>query len=378
MSLLYNLRNRIIHFLYKYCLKPVFFLRDPEDVHDGMTKAGSLLGRTWLGRSFTSVLFNYHNPLLEQNILGITFKNPVGLAAGFDKNAQLTDILPSVGFGFEEVGSITGEPCEGNPKPRLWRLKNSKGLVVYYGLKNDGAEVLSEKLKNKKFKFPVGISIAKTNCKATCDLNVGVADYVKVYKAFKDIGDYYTLNISCPNTYGGEPFIDGVSLNLLLHSIEELPKTKPVFIKLSPDLTQEQIDTILTVAGHHKVDGFIVSNLTKKRDNPNIKPGDTIPEKGGMSGKVVEDLSNKLIKYIYTKTHGTYIIIGCGGIMSAEDAYKKILLGASLLQMITGMIFEGPQVISEINRGLVALLKRDGYSSITEAVGKGIDLTPKI
>jgi dihydroorotate dehydrogenase len=364
-----GLRNGFIHFVYTKVLKPVFFLNDPEDVHDNMVKMGNNLGRHSIGRAITKAAFNYKNPMLEQKVLGISFKNPIGLAAGFDKNAQLTQILPSVGFGFEEVGSITGEPCKGNPKPRLWRLKESKGLVVYYGLKNDGCEVLSQRLCRRKFEFPLGISIAKTNSPDTCETDAGVADYVKAYTAFRNIGNYYTINVSCPNAFGGQPFTDALKLEKLLTAIDSLPKTKPIFIKISPDLSQIEIDAVLNVVKNHSIDGFVISNLTKNRENQNLKDKN-IPEVGGFSGKVVEDLANKMIKYVYSETKGKYVIIGCGGVFNAEDAFEKIKSGASLIQLVTGMIFEGPQVIGEINRGLVKILQKNGYKNISEAVGK--------
>jgi dihydroorotate dehydrogenase len=361
-------RNAVIHFLYKGVLKKFFFLQDPETVHDHMVRTGVFLGRHNITRIITRGLFGYQHDALHQTVCGIRFNNPIGLAAGFDKNAQLLDILPSVGFGYEEVGSITGEPCTGNAKPRLWRLKESGSLVVYYGLKNDGAEVLAHRLRRKQFRFPVGISIAKTNCEATCDLHVGVADYVKAYKAFTTIGDYFTINISCPNAFGGQPFTDPVSLEALLSEIDLLPKKKPVFIKFSPDLSKLEVDALLDVVARHKIDGFVISNLTKKRENDQIVDKD-IPEKGGMSGKVVQALSDEMISYVYQKTQGKYVIIGVGGIFTAEDAYTKIKNGASLVQLITGMIFEGPQIISDINRGLVKLLQQDGYTNISQAIG---------
>lgn len=353
----------MIKFLYKNFLKPVLFLFDPETAHDSMTFVGRFLGSNLLTRELTSLLFNYSNPALEQNILGIKFKNPIGLSAGFDKDALLTDILPSVGFGFAEVGSITGEQCSGNPKPRLWRLKNLKSLIVYFGLKNKGCVEIAARLKNKKFSIPIGTSIAKTNCADTVDTDKGIADYVKAFSAFSDIGAYFTINISCPNAYGGLPFTDAVKLDKLLVQTDKIPTKKPIFLKMSPDLTEKELDDILVVVKKHRVHGLISTNLTK-----NSK----IAEKGGLSGKLVLDLSNRQIEMIYKKTKGKYIIIGVGGVFSAEDAYKKIKLGANLVQLITGMIFEGPQVISEINQGLVKLLKQDGYKNISKAVGKDV------
>ncbi|OGI82047.1 hypothetical protein A3B93_02405 [Candidatus Nomurabacteria bacterium RIFCSPHIGHO2_02_FULL_42_24] len=178
---LISARNYLLGGFYKLILKPIFFKSDPEVVHNHMTSVGIFLGKYVITRKLTGFLFRYSNPILEQKILGINFKNPIGLSAGFDKNANLTNILPEVGFGFAELGSITGEYCDGNPKPRLWRLKKSKSLVVYYGLKNDGCKIISKRLQNKKFKIPIGISVAKTNCKETVETEKAIVDYFKAY-----------------------------------------------------------------------------------------------------------------------------------------------------------------------------------------------------
>ena len=362
------MRNKLIHFFYVKALKPIYFLRDPEEVHDAMTRIGEFLGKYALTRKITSLLFSFSHPMLEQNILGIHFPNPIGLAAGFDKDALLTDIIPSVGFGFAEVGSITGEPCEGNPKPRLWRLKKSRALVVYYGLKNEGCEKIASRLRSKNFKIPIGTSIAKTNSPSTIETEAGINDYLKAFRQLIDIGHYFTINISCPNAFGGEPFTEPDRLNRLLSIIDSVSAKKPIFLKISPDLNEEQVNAILRVCENHRIHGFICSNLTKNRNLSKIRD-QIIPEKGGISGKVTEELSNAQIRFIYRKTGNKYIIIGCGGIFSATDAYTKIKAGASLLQLITGMIFEGPQLISEINRGLVQLLKKDDFQNIQEARG---------
>lgn len=367
-------RNFILSFIYKYFLKVLFFKIPPESMHDSMVNFGSFLGKFTFTKKITSALFNYQNPMLKQKILGISFENPVGLSAGFDKDANLMDILPSAGFGFEEIGSVTAKPYPGNPGIRLFRLPNSRSLGVNYGLKSQGALKISRKLKNRKFKFPIGISIAKTNSTETVDEKKAIEDYVEGFKHFTKIGDasfsYFTLNISCPNTFGGQPFHNSKMLDNLLKQIDKIPTKKPIFIKFSPDLTDQEVDGIIKVCDKHRVHGFIMGNLTKNRKSKKIRDK-KLPEKGGLSGKVVEELSNNLIKYLYQKTKGGYVIIGCGGVFRAEDAYKKIKLGASLIQLITGMIYQGPQTISEINLGLVRLLKDDGYSSISEAVGSG-------
>ncbi len=363
-----TIRDSFNSLIYKRFLKPIFFMIDPESIHDRMTSFGIFLGNYKFTRKIISTAFYYENKKLNQQIAGIKFKSPVGLAAGFDKNAQLTKITPCLGFGFEEVGSITGEFCEGNPRPRLWRLKKSKGLVVYYGLKNDGAVEVSERIKKEKFEIPVGISIAKTNNKETVDFKKGIEDYVKAYKKFRNVGSYWTINISCPNTHGGEPFTDPKKLDLLLKNINKIRDKKPIFLKISPDISRKNIKRIIELSRKYKLAGFICTNLSKKRNLKQIFDKN-VPIKGGISGKVVEEKSNNLIRYIYKKTRGEFIIIGCGGIFSAEDAYKKIKSGANLVQLITGMIFEGPQVISQINYGLVKLLEKDNYKNISEAVG---------
>jgi dihydroorotate dehydrogenase len=356
---------------YRRLIKPILFLQDPEKVHDRTLKFAIFFGKVAPLRWFTRHIFCYSSPKLGQTIRGIQFSNPVGLAAGFDKNAQLTNIIPALGFGFIEVGSITAKANPGNAPPRLIRLKKSKAILVNYGLNNDGAIAISNRLRSKNFAIPVGTSIAKTNSKETRTDITGVADYAKGFKEFTDIGAYYTINVSCPNAYGGQPFHDGKRLDKLLKKLDRIKSNKPRFVKISPDLSHEEINDIIEVIKKHNVDGLICSNLTKKRDNPKILETD-VPEWGGISGKAVEELANDLIAYVYKRTKGKYVIIGCGGIFSAEDAYKKIRTGASLVQLITGMIYEGPQLAGQINRGLVKLLEDDGFSNISEAVATDI------
>lgn len=356
---------------YRRVLKPIFFRLDPEFIHDRMLASGELLGRFNATRRMTSGFFEYQHPMLEQDILGIHFKNPIGLAAGFDKNGRLSDILPSVGFGFEEIGSITGEPCKGNPKKRLWRLSEIKALVVNYGLPNEGVEKVVQRLSVKTFRFPIGISLAKTNCQECAVDEVGMRDYLKGMKVSAGVGDYYTINVSCPNAYGGQPFQDARSLDRLLSVLDTVETSKPVFIKLSADTRLQDVESIVEAAGRHHVNGFIIANLTKQYDKSGIaeelqKQGITT---GGISGKPTEVLSNALLSAFYRRCKSRYVLIGCGGVFTAEDAYRKIKCGASLVQLITGMIYEGPQSIGEMNKGLVQLLQRDGFKRISDAVG---------
>jgi dihydroorotate dehydrogenase subfamily 2 len=360
--------TRIISLLYRRTLKPLFFAFDAEDMHDRFTNIGALLGSTPLGRMATRIAFRYQHPALRTIVAGIRFENPVGLAAGFDKNARLTNILPDVGFGFEEVGSITGKPCAGNPRPRLWRIPSAEALRVYYGLVNDGADAISARMRGAVFRFPIGISAAKTNSPLTVEPEAAIADYCHVVEQFRGIGDYLTVNISCPNAFGGQPFTDPNLLERLLTRVDQLADLpdgkagKPVFLKLSPDLSEQQLDALLDVSARHRVDGFVCTNLTKD------------DQRGGISGKPVRHRSDAQIEHVYRKTNGQKAIIGVGGIFSAEDAYRKIRKGASLVQLITGMIYQGPQLIGDINRGLVRLLKRDGFTAISQAVGADVSM----
>lgn len=361
----YKLRDEITGFLYRWFLKPVFFLQSPELVHNRMVKFGGWLGGHAFAKTAVRLAFDFSHPALEQEVSGIKFKNPIGLSAGFDKDVFLTGILPDVGFGFEEAGSVTARPYSGNEGRWLYRLPKEQSLRVNYGLKNVGADIIHSRIAGKKFSFPLGISIAKTNSRETSDTDAGIADYFYSYKLFQDAGDYITVNISCPNTCEESPiFAEPQNLEMLLQKLFFIPKAKPVFIKLSPDLEENRLNKILELGNKYPVDGFVCTNLTK-----NNKFGHK--GQGGFSGKAVENLSNTMISKVYKYYQGKKIIIGCGGVFGAEDAYKKIRLGASLVQLITGMIYRGPQLIGEINQGLVKLLERDGYKNIGEAVGKG-------
>ena len=367
--------TKFIAWVYKNVGKRVFFAMDPEYVHDRMTNIGKILGSNSVTKALIKWVFRFDDKILEQTVCGLKFKNPVGLSAGFDKNAELHNIMNDVGFGFVEIGSVTLKPYDGNPKPRLYRLKKSQGIVVYYGLKNIGVEKIIPKLKNRKDKdLIVGVSVAKTNCKETATVDQGVEDYSGCLKKLKmaNVGDYYTINISCPNAFGGEPFVDTQSLEKLLAKLFMNKIDKPVLIKMPLDKQWSDFRELLLVIEKYPVSGVIIANLLKDRSAKEIV--DVIPEniKGGISGRPTWRRSNELINQTYKEFGKKLVIIGVGGIFSAEDAYEKIKCGATCVQLITGMIFEGPQLIGSINKGIVELLKKDGYSNISEAVGKGV------
>ena len=379
MSFIVGIRNFILKLLYKIT-RPIIFLMDPEDAHYSMKRIGIALGSTNVTKWLTSLLYDYNDDALKTTVDGVKYRNPIGLSAGFDKDGELTKIYPSLGFGLAELGSITGEICPGNPGKRLFRMIKSKAIVVWYGLNNMGAEKLSKNLSNQDFgRLRVGINAALTNQTSNFDLDAAVKDYVKTMTLFKDIGDYFTINISCPNTQEGEPFVIRENLDALLTAVNEQirPITrKPIYVKLAADMSIEEIDIIVDACTDHKMDGFVCTNLAKPEFNSEHRPEEypttqgLLPKgKGAMSGLPLQRISTDVIRHVYRKTQGKMTIIGVGGIFTAKDAYEKITSGANLCHMITTMIFDGPQNISEINRGLVKLLKADGFNSVAEAVG---------
>lgn len=359
--------------MYKRILKPIFFRFDPETIHDFFTAVGEFLGTFALTRWIVGLFCEYDHPALRTRVLGIDFKNPIGLAAGFDKDVRLTQIMPAVGFGFEEVGAVTRYPYEGNKGLRLARLPADQSLIVYYGLKNIGAEAIEKKLRELRFAIPVGINIAKTN-RADIKGGKSLEDYAATYRMLGKYFAYVTLNVSCPNAQDGCMFQDPELLDKLLHVIAKEKKACPVLLKISTHLTEKEADDVLAVVAKYPfVDGFVVGNLSKRRDILTFKSPkerlDLIPA-GGISGKPIRELATGLIRHIYRATNGRYVIVGLGGVFTAEDAYEKIKAGASLVEIVTGLIYNGPTAVKQINRKLVALLARDGYAHVGDAVGK--------
>ncbi|MEK6963672.1 MAG: quinone-dependent dihydroorotate dehydrogenase [Nanoarchaeota archaeon] len=354
-------------------IKPVLFKFDPEDMHHFFVKIGKSLGSNALTRSLISALWKYDHPSLHTTVGGVQFNNPVGLAAGFDKYAELYKILPSIGFGFMELGSFTARPFAGNPRPRIFRLPEEKSILVNYGLNNEGGVAVQKKLLHAKFDIPAGMSVAKTNDPNMTEKEA-LEDYAKGFTLLHPLGSYTTVNVSCPSSFDGNTntYSNPKYLPKLLERLDRCPHlNKPVFLKIKPDHDTKEVDQILAIARPYKwVTGFVLSNLLKKREGLKCKArADALCSSGGLSGALVKKKSNEQLAYAYKKGKGRFIFIGCGGIFTAEDAYEKIKLGASLVQLITGMIYEGPGLISNINKGLVELLKRDGYKNIQEAVG---------
>ncbi len=344
----------MIKFLYIHLLKPILFKTDPEFIHNQFVKFGELLGRFSLGRYLIRIIYGYHGPDVSKTVDGITFKTPVLLSAGFDYNGRLSQILPSMGFGGEEVGSVTARPCEGNEKPRLRRLLKNKSIIVYKGLRNDGVikiiERLKKRIKNKK-DFVLGISIAMTNDAGCSNMEDGIIDYYTSLKelAENNIGDFYTINISCPNAFGGENYAEPNRLDKLLTKLRTVKHDKPMYVKMPINVEWAEFKKLVDVILKHKFNGVVIGNLNKNYDE--LEYRDEAPEKyrGGLSGKPTFKRSTELVRKTREHYGKDITIFGVGGILEPEDAIAKFEAGADLVQLITGMILNGPHLVNEIS-----------------------------
>lgn len=365
--------RRISRSGYKHVVKPMLFKQSPDIAHESMISAARAL-HTVHG---TKVLraWQYQNPQLTQHLLGISFQNPLGLSAGLDKNFDLPPIIKHIGMGFEIGGSTTADVCAGNPRPWFHRLPEEKSLVVHVGLANNGVTRNIERIQGYDKKlwcdFPLSVSVAKTNSPENVSDEVAIADYCESLRQLEaaQCVPLYEVNISCPNTYGGEPFTTPERLGRLLTAIDELHLTKPIFLKMPTDKSWYDFDKLTAVAGQHEIAGLTIGNLMKDRSklkNPAALSDDI---QGSLSGLPDQKVTTDLIYRTYKKYGERFVIIGVGGVFTAEDAYEKIRAGASLVALVTALMFEGPQVVGEINEGLVKLLKRDGFATVHEAVG---------
>lgn len=360
---------------YKGIAKPILFASSPDKVHDGMIRMARGVQRVPLVRDVPRIWAYKNDKYLAQNIHEIEFKNPVGLSAGLDKNADTVGVMKAVGFGWMTAGSVTAMPCAGNPKPWFYRLKKSRSLVVHVGLYNRGSEQVAKRISrypaNLLAHFPLSVSAAKTNSQEVVSDAEGIADYCQTLKTMDTQTNVrmHEINISCPNTYGGEPFTTPARLRDLLKAVDTLNLAKPVFVKMPISLAWSEFRALLDVITKHKIAGVSIGNLLKDRTKADLADDlpDTVP--GNLSGEPCREVSTELVYKTYKNYGDKLTIVGVGGIFSAEDAYDKIRAGASLVALVTGVVFEGPQLIGEINRGLVDLIKRDNFSNIGEAVG---------
>jgi dihydroorotate dehydrogenase len=341
--------------MYKLLIRPFLFLFDPEAVHHFTFSAIRFTSKIPGVRFFRKKAYAIQHPSLKRNLFGLEFNNPVGLAAGFDKNALLLNLWEDFGFGFIEIGTVTPKPQPGNDKPRLFRLKKNQAIINRMGFNNDGAEVISKRLGKKKTKILVGGNIGKNKVTPNEE---AVNDYVSSFNILFEHVDFFVVNVSSPNTPNLRALQEKEPLTLLLSTLQNLnqakSKPKPILLKIAPDLTDTQLDEIIEIVKDTKLAGVIATNTTISREN--LKYGQAELDKigaGGLSGKPLTSRSTEVIRYLKQKSHNAFPVIGVGGIHSAEDAIEKIKAGADLVQLYTGFIYEGPALVKKINKALI-------------------------
>lgn len=352
--------------------RPLLFRLDPETAHHLAIAAGARLG--WAAgamRTATSV----GDDRLATDVAGLHFPNPIGLAAGFDKSGLAISALAGLGFGSIEIGSVSIDPSYGNPKPRLWRLPDDEGIVVHYGLPNDGAAVIAARLARTHLPVPLGINLVVTNRgpgAVPLDPDQIIGEYVAAAKAMAPHADYLMLNLSCPNTVDGRDFFaDAGHLNACLAALGETGLRLPIFLKVSPLGGIDAIERVLAAAECRDfVSGFMFNLPPVKPETMRTAEQVWRALPGAVSGPPAASLADFCIRETFRRMdRKRHVLIGAGGVSSAEDAYAKIRLGASLVQLLTALIYQGPGVVHTITKGLVRLLARDGVKHVADVVG---------
>lgn len=341
--------------MYKQLLRPLVFKLDPEKAHYLTFDLMKLALGNAFGRFMSKSVLEYKHPKLKKQLFGLTFENPVGLAAGLDKDAKVFNELGALGFGFIEIGTLTPKPQPGNDKPRLFRLPNDKAIINRMGFNNEGVDAAVIRLKNRKTKAIIGGNIGKNKVTPNED---AIKDYEYCFNALFDVVDYFVVNVSSPNTPNLRELQDKEPLTHLLNHLQNInnskPKRKPLLLKIAPDLTNSQLDDIIDIVASTKIDGIVATNTTITRE-PLTYPKAEIEAigMGGLSGKPLTKRSTEVIAYLKTKSNNAFPVIGVGGIHSPEDAIEKIKAGADLIQLYTGFIYEGPALIKNINKEIV-------------------------
>lgn len=342
--------------MYKSLLRPLLFKLDPEKVHYLTTDALQTVYKLPFAKSISNSMFQVQNPKLERELFGLKFPNPVGLAAGFDKDAKLIDELANLGFGFVEIGTLTPKGQEGNPKPRLFRLPEDQAIINRMGFNNEGVDAAVARLRNRKSKVIVGGNIGKNKVTPNEE---ALNDYLYCFKALYDVVDYFVVNVSSPNTPDLRALQEKEPLQQLLLALQEenskMLKPKPLLLKIAPDLNEAQLNDIVEIAIEANLSGIIATNTTISREGLHAS-SQKVEEigAGGLSGKPLTKRSTEIIRYLRQHLPQSIKIIGVGGIMTAEDALEKLDAGADLVQLYTGFIYEGPSLITRINRKLLA------------------------
>lgn len=341
--------------MYKTLIRPILFLFDPERVHYFTFSMVKIMHKIPLIPALIRFIFQINDKRLERTLFGLTFKNPVGLAAGFDKNAVIYNELANFGFGFIEIGTVTPEGQVGNPKQRLFRLKKDTGIINRMGFNNEGLEQAIIQLKKNKGNVLIGGNIGKNT--ATKPENY-TADYLECFRGLHPYVDYFVLNVSCPNVSSHAKLEDADYLKELILEVQkidsEFEQKKPILLKIAPDLNNQQLDEIIELIKITKIDGVIASNTSVNRENLTTSK-ERLNEigNGGVSGKPIKDRSTKVIKYLADNSNKSFPIIGVGGIHSEHDALEKIKAGADLVQIYTGFVYEGPGLIKRINKAIL-------------------------
>lgn len=342
--------KHLISAMYKSILRPILFKSDPEEIHHFTFSSVRRLFKIPGSKNIIKKLYQVNDTRLEREVFGLKFKNPVGLAAGFDKDAKLYKELSHFGFGFIEIGTVTPKPQPGNPKKRLFRLKEDQAIINRMGFNNGGvAEAVVRLQKNKN--VLIGGNIGKNKVTPNDE---AVNDYILCFNALFNVVDYFVVNVSSPNTPGLRELQDKEPLTKLLATLQDLnaqkEKRKPILLKIAPDLTEDQLLDIIDIVATTKIDGVIATNTTISRDGlTSVNKEET----GGLSGKPLTKRSTEVIRFLSERSNKAFPIIGVGGIHSAQDALEKIEAGASLVQLYTGFIYEGPQLIKDINTELL-------------------------
>jgi dihydroorotate dehydrogenase len=344
---------------------------DPEHAHELTMQIAQRVGNASWSRSLVRSLFNWQNPCLHQDLWNLPFRNPIGLAAGFDKNGTLPKVLQAAGFGFVEVGSITARGGTGNPRPRMFRLPEDRSLINRMGLNNQGASAITKRLREIKpqLSIPLGINIAKTN-DARIHGDAAMRDYADSLRLALPIADYITINISCPNTGEGKTFEDPKALEVLLATLRSTiqesghDQIPPLLVKLSVDLSSSQVRELADICIRYNMDGFVAVNTSNDRSN--LQTDTQTLERignGGLSGHAIHERSKTVIRTLYEHTKGKVPIIGVGGVDSPQSALETLQAGASLLQVYSGLVYEGPALVKRINQFLAQKMQASGYTS---------------
>jgi len=341
--------------IYEHFLKPLLFKKDAEYAHDWAIKLASKTHLSPLLQELASSIYGSQNTDLGQDLFGCYFPNPVGLAAGFDKNGTTPLAMQALGFGFVEVGSITAKASKGNPKPRAFRIPDDHSLINRMGLNNEGADIITDRISEyrSKLNIPLGINIAKTN-DASIHGNAALQDYLYSYEKAQPLADYITINISCPNTGEGKTFEDPQALKDLLTALAPQKEgCKPSLVKFTPDIDKPALEKLIRICEDFDIAGYIATNTSSDRSG--LKTSSSALQQignGGLSGRAMREKSTQVIRWIYEITGGKKPIVGVGGIDSAESAIEKLEAGASLLQIYTGLVYEGPGLVLKIKRSV--------------------------